>query len=192
MEIEEAEFLAEKQIIEMLPNFKAPVLNLMTVTVGPFNPGVVTKAPLWLALLLCEQNRCRILPPSWLNVESLTEIRSAERAAPIFTKLPNPCFFEISTIILQKFSIEVPNADAVKALFHDILDIRMAKLDSSISAFFGSGSAHAVVNNLTSFEIIRIRSFLSDSLSRLNTLEMSANVNPFTVASASTSTSSTN
>lgn len=36
--------------------------------VGPFNPGLPVDVPVWLALNLKQRQKCRIVPPDWMDV----------------------------------------------------------------------------------------------------------------------------
>ena len=35
--------------------------------IGPFNPGLQTKVPLWLAMSLKQRQKCRIIAPDWMD-----------------------------------------------------------------------------------------------------------------------------
>lgn len=35
---------------------------------GPFNPGLPVDVPVWLALNLKQRQKCRIIPPDWMDV----------------------------------------------------------------------------------------------------------------------------
>lgn len=35
---------------------------------GPFNPGLPVEVPLWLAINLKQRQKCRLLPPEWMDV----------------------------------------------------------------------------------------------------------------------------
>lgn len=35
---------------------------------GPFNPGLPIDVPVWLALNLKQRQKCRIIPPEWMDV----------------------------------------------------------------------------------------------------------------------------
>lgn len=35
---------------------------------GPFNPGLPVDVPLWLAINLKQRQKCRLLPPEWMDV----------------------------------------------------------------------------------------------------------------------------
>ncbi len=80
MEPSEIEFLAEDCSIEMVPNFNlTSVIHLISGDVGPFRAGLPVVVPLWLALNLKQQNKCRILTPEWMDVEKLEEIKEEEK-----------------------------------------------------------------------------------------------------------------
>ena len=91
MDPAEVEFLAEKESVEIVPNFAHPVMHLIQGRqlfilflfyffilspgdVGPFKPGLVVKVPLWLAVNLRQRQRCRLVTPVWMNVERLEEV----------------------------------------------------------------------------------------------------------------------
>lgn len=39
---------------------------------GPFNPGLPVDVPVWLALNLKQRQKCRIVPPEWMDVGQAT------------------------------------------------------------------------------------------------------------------------
>ena len=62
------EFLAEEEVIEVIPNFKYPrKLLLISGDYGPFQPSIPVKVPLWLALNLQRQHKCTIVMPKWVT-----------------------------------------------------------------------------------------------------------------------------
>ena len=70
----EIEFLAEKESIEIVPNFTHGVMHLIQGDVGPFRPGLPVSVPLWLAVNLRQRQRCRLVRPEWLAVDRLEEV----------------------------------------------------------------------------------------------------------------------
>ncbi|KHJ41195.1 partner of SLD five, PSF2 [Trichuris suis] len=163
-------FIAEKQLVEIVPNFRTNVLRLCTGNLGPFEPGVAIRVPLWLAAMLKQRRSCGIILPEWMSIERLGEIRDNERSSPLFTQLPNEHFFEVSTRLLNLCVLDAVDNDQLKTLILDIKDLRMAKLKLSAEEFLISDSAHAAVNNLTMSEICTIREFLSEGLHQLHLL----------------------
>lgn len=71
------EFLAEEELIEIIPSFKYPKkLTLITGDFGPFIPSIPIKVPLWMALNLKRQQKCTIIIPKWvLELIKLSELQ---------------------------------------------------------------------------------------------------------------------
>lgn len=53
----ELEFIAEDQLIEIVPKFKHGPLHLIQGDFGPFVPQTRTKVPLWLAITLKKRQK---------------------------------------------------------------------------------------------------------------------------------------
>ena len=70
----EIEFLAEKEKIDIIPNFTHGIMHLIQGDVGPFKPGLPVAVPLWLAVNLRQRQRCRLVKPSWMEVDRLEEV----------------------------------------------------------------------------------------------------------------------
>lgn len=79
MDPEEIEFLAEKLPISIIPTFNNPVMSMIAGDVGPFRAGLPTNVPLWMAVILKQQQKCKIQPPDWLEVEVLEAIKEEEK-----------------------------------------------------------------------------------------------------------------
>ncbi|KAB1272214.1 Olfactory receptor 4S2 [Camelus dromedarius] len=61
----EAEFLAEKELVTIIPDFSLDKIYLIGGDLGPFNPGLPVELPLWLAVNLKQRQKCRLAPPEW-------------------------------------------------------------------------------------------------------------------------------
>jgi GINS complex subunit 2 len=170
MEPAEIEFIAEKQSITIIPNFSENRITLLTCQVGPFNPSMPVSVPLWLAVNLKQQQRCRIQPPDWLSVEKLVQTKQDESNSELFTPMPSEHYIEISTLLLNNASDDIPQPDEVRALIKDIIDLRTAKLRRSIDMVISQQAQYGKVDNLTMMEINSIRSFLTQSLDQLHLL----------------------
>nr|XP_046241410.1 DNA replication complex GINS protein PSF2 [Scatophagus argus] len=164
MDSSEVEFLAEKEIVKIIPNFSLDKVYLIGGDLGPFNPGLPVDVPLWLALNLKQRQKCRIVPPAWMDVEKLEEMRDLERKEDAFTPVPSPYYMELTKLLLNHASDNIPKADEIRTLVKDIWDTRVAKLRLSADSFISQMEAHAKLDNLTLMEINTIRSFLLDSL----------------------------
>lgn len=73
------EFIGEKCVVGVVPNFSFEPLHLISGSVGPFRAGMPTYVPLWLAIHLRKQQKCRIVPPNWMNLEFLEELKEQEK-----------------------------------------------------------------------------------------------------------------
>ncbi|VDQ01376.1 unnamed protein product [Trichobilharzia regenti] len=74
----ELEFLSEEEGLTIVPRFKLDIVKLLNTTIGPFFPNVPITVPLWVALHLRGQQKCRIIPPAWLTLEKLNEWKETE------------------------------------------------------------------------------------------------------------------
>uniref|UniRef100_A0A8C3PTM9 GINS complex subunit 2 n=1 Tax=Calidris pygmaea TaxID=425635 RepID=A0A8C3PTM9_9CHAR len=101
MEPAEAEFLAEKELVTIVPNFSLDRIHLIGGDLGPFNPGLPVEVPVWLAINLKQRQKCRLIPPEWMDVEKLEEIRDRERKEDTFTPMPSPYYMELTKLLLN-------------------------------------------------------------------------------------------
>ncbi|XP_077509414.1 DNA replication complex GINS protein PSF2-like protein [Amblyomma americanum] len=175
MECADAEFIAEKTHVHIVPRFSAEKLYLITGDVGPFEPGKPVSVPLWMAVNLKQRQQCRILPPAWLCKEYLLEKKQEEIASPVFTKMPSEHYLEVTQLLFDVGAADIPDASEVRTLVKDIWDIRQAKLRSSVDAFVKSDEVHARVDHLTLMEIITVRRLLCGALNHLNKLRQGTN-----------------
>lgn len=75
----EVEFLGEKQFVSIIPLFNSNVIHLISGDVGPFRAALPIRVPLWMAVELKQQKRCKLQPPDWMDVELLENIRENEK-----------------------------------------------------------------------------------------------------------------
>ena len=54
-------------MVEIEARFNHPPLKLIRGTFGPFFPNQRVEVPLWLALTLKKQKKCRLVLPAWLD-----------------------------------------------------------------------------------------------------------------------------
>ncbi len=147
MDPAEIEFLAEKEMVEIIPNFSHGTMHLIQGDVGPFKPGLPASCPLWLAVNFRQRQRCRILRPTWMDVARLEEVRDQEREEAFFTELPATHLFVVSNLLLDVATQDIEKADEVRTVLKDIWDLRQAKLRKSVNAFIQSGLLQAKLNN---------------------------------------------
>nr|XP_020023820.1 DNA replication complex GINS protein PSF2-like isoform X2 [Castor canadensis] len=126
MDAAEVEFLAEKELVTIIPNFSLDKIYLIGGELGPFNPGLPVDVPLWLAINLKQRQKCRLLPPEWMDVgedagpcpaagvpraepllllssqEKLEKMRDRERKEETFTPVPSPYYMELTKLLLNQ------------------------------------------------------------------------------------------
>lgn len=126
--------------------------------------------PLWLAVSLKQRQKCRLLPPAWMDVEKLEKMRDRERQEETFTPVPSPYYMELTKLLLSHAADNIPRADAVRTLVKDLWDTRMAKLRVSADSFVRQQEAHAKLDNLTLLEISTGGAFLTAALRHMHKL----------------------
>ncbi|XP_061225925.1 DNA replication complex GINS protein PSF2 isoform X1 [Neopsephotus bourkii] len=134
---------------------------------GPFNPGLPVEVPVWLAINLKQRQKCRVIPPEWMDVGKLEEIRDQERKQDTFTRMPSPYYMELTKLLLNYASDNIPKADEIRTLVKDTWDTRIAKLRLSADSFVRQQEVHAKLDNLTLMEINTTGTFLTQALDRM-------------------------
>ncbi|XP_031779005.1 probable DNA replication complex GINS protein PSF2 [Nasonia vitripennis] len=164
MDPSEVEFLGEKQLVSIVPNFSFGVIHLISGSIGPFRAGLPVRVPIWIALSLKQQQKCRIVAQEWMDMEKLTEILEEEKQSKLFTRMPNNHFMDEAQMLLTAAPDDIPDVDNIRTIIKDIWDLRMAKLRSSVIGFVKNEGTYAKLDHLTAMEINSIRSLLPDAL----------------------------
>ncbi|KAF4324289.1 hypothetical protein G195_002381 [Phytophthora kernoviae 00238/432] len=169
----ETEFLAEQELIAILPHFHLRdnngMLNFISGDFGPFQPGITTHVPLWLAMMLKQLNKCRILPPSWLSVDNLTSRLEREKTSDVFEELPFH-YLEVASLLLKNAPEDLEQGEHIRSLLEDLQNVRQDKIRKGLSKIAGDvlqsdGSAYAIqMNNIAALEINSVREFMIGSL----------------------------
>lgn len=121
-----AAFRADDAVIDIIPQFALQqplLLHTSAKQVGPWQAGIPTKVPLWLACHLQTKRLCTIPTPTWLNVNSLAEILAFERKESTLWRDESRLPFDYYQIA-QRMSLD----PAVQLLMKDLLQVRMDKL----------------------------------------------------------------
>ncbi|KAI1305784.1 DNA replication complex GINS protein PSF2 [Halotydeus destructor] len=164
------EFLAEEELIEIIPNFKYPKkLNLISGDFGPFVPSIPLKVPLWLAMNLNRQHKCMIMTPKWIKQLAKTAEEQDKSSAP----LEIPCEFWREIIKLLESHVEVlPNCS-------DLIERREAMLRTSIHLLFQHAHqenslliSDVSVHNVTRGELQLIKFVVQKAFSHFQKLRM--------------------
>lgn len=75
----EIEFIGENRIVSVIPNFSHDKIFLICGEFGPFRAGLPMNVPLWLGVMLKQKQKCRIVPPDWMDMEVLENIKEEEK-----------------------------------------------------------------------------------------------------------------
>ncbi|XP_064540470.1 probable DNA replication complex GINS protein PSF2 [Drosophila montana] len=161
------EFIGEKSMISIIPNFSNEPLHLIYGSVGPFRAGFPVYVPLWLATHLRKQQKCRIVPPEWMELETLEEIKEEEKRSKFFTKMPSEHYMVVAQLVMSTAPDDVPRCEELRTIIKDIFDIRESKLRTSIDAFIKGEGTYAKLDNLTLLEIHSVRPILPYSLDHI-------------------------
>ncbi|CAI5438421.1 unnamed protein product [Caenorhabditis angaria] len=160
MNAEKCEFLAANQQIEIIPRISEKVVHLISGDVGPFEAGIPTKIPVWMALMLKRKHHCHIVPPGWLAIEELKKILISESDNLGLSHLPD-MFFELSHMLVKEASDNIFEVDQVKSLIQDIYDKREAKLRTSAITFLSQNeTCHAQLDGVQPIEVASSRATL--------------------------------
>lgn len=80
MDPAENEFLAEQDIINIIPKFNDHrIVHLISGDIGPFRAGIPVSVPIWVALNLRRNQKCVIVPPNWMDVQALEDKLEEEK-----------------------------------------------------------------------------------------------------------------
>ncbi|CAO1376658.1 unnamed protein product [Diamesa serratosioi] len=175
MDPDELEFIGENKSIGVIPNFNFEPIHLISGSIGPFRAGLPLHIPLWLAIHMKKQQKCRIVPPSWIDRDILEDTKEFEKRTHNFTKMPCDHYMVIAKLLFSHAAEDVPYLEEIKTLIKDIFDIRQAKLRTAIDSLLTGknaidGANKVSFNNLTILEIHTVRPFLpyaSDLIGRL-------------------------
>lgn len=81
MDPDEVEFLGEKQLVTIIPTFNSGVIHLISGDVGPFRASLPVRVPLWMAINLKQQQKCKIQQPDWMEVDKLESVKEGEKSS---------------------------------------------------------------------------------------------------------------
>ncbi|XP_050153645.1 DNA replication complex GINS protein PSF2-like isoform X2 [Malus sylvestris] len=152
---EEVEFMAEDEMVEIVPNMRMDPLNMLCGDFGPFYPQMATQVPLWLAIAMKKRGKCTIRPPEWMSIE-----RDSQAA---FQVLPFH-YVEISSLLFEYAPGDIPDMYMVRSLINDIKDVRFHKVESSLESFEEAHSSAVMVKDLSAMEVNLVRPFVGRAL----------------------------
>lgn len=169
----ELSFIAENQVIDIIPRQALDSIDLYSGTIASMRPPRRSSVPLWLAILLKRQRRATLVPPSWLTVESLESKLHDESSSDSrgqhsgFSDLPFQ-WIELSDLILDAAPDDVPDVDIVRRLLRDIRETRQAKARDGLEVL---EDKVLQMDNIGWTEINEIRGVFAGSMDVLRRLQ---------------------
>ena len=155
----ESDYISENYLIEIIPNFHAEKICLVSGEYGPFKPNKIIKIPLWLAVKYRNNNQCKILIPSTYENSYLNGVLESEKEnkTSLFDLPPN--FFEISNILFNNAEDDFEDIKKTRCFVADIKTIRQNKINNMLKNI-KNDDLYLKLNGLTSMELEQIRPLL--------------------------------
>jgi GINS complex subunit 2 len=163
------QFIAEKEPMTILPNFRMQKLELIACEVGPFLPQSPCTVPLWLALFLRKQSRCRIIIPDWLSENALSELVKKEKESESYQKVHDR-YLEIASLLLQYAADDFHDANKIRSLVEDVEHLRREKVRQGLEKTLKSRMALLNLTDLSGMELSEIKPFVLQSMRTLDKL----------------------
>ncbi|KAG9510120.1 Serine/threonine-protein phosphatase 6 catalytic subunit, partial [Fragariocoptes setiger] len=153
------DFLAEDELVEIVPNFRYnQVLNLICGDFGPFQPSIPIRVPMWMALNLHRQQKCKIILPLWIR--DLHKYSEQQANDPGLIEMPSDHWREILKL-LETHNISIPHNSC------DLVERREAILRKSVHTLMDqivSEDEDRILNvklkNATRFELAYLKKLL--------------------------------
>eukprot|EP00754_Rhynchopus_humris_P010895 Rhum_TRINITY_DN14181_c4_g1::Rhum_TRINITY_DN14181_c4_g1_i1::g.72449::m.72449/K10733/GINS2, PSF2; GINS complex subunit 2 len=160
------EFMAQEEIVRVIPNFLMDEVDFISGRYGPFNPPDPVDVPLWLAMLLRESGRCKIVTPLWMSREHLAATLQGERDSADFQPLPFH-YQEIGKCVCR-WREDVKECTDVERLLLELDSMREEKIRRGIGKMRINNRGYKLTA-LTSMEINSARSqmgYIMDTMQR--------------------------
>ncbi|CCE78711.1 Piso0_000740 [Millerozyma farinosa CBS 7064] len=188
----EISFLSENEYITILPRYSMKKIELIGEKIPTLRGMRRERVPLWVALILKSQDKCNIVPPSWLELDFLKMKYEEEMKLPHkFSALPWH-WLEISKILLAKAPDDLADpSNKLKSIIQDLREIRLVKSRKGLKEL---NESNIQLDGLSFMEINELRPYilkvmdklmnLHDSISR-NNVEAETNENEYEDGEAS-------
>ncbi|KAI9635121.1 uncharacterized protein MKK02DRAFT_43801 [Dioszegia hungarica] len=168
---DELTFLAEEEVISIVPSFSMTKIRVLSGVYGPFVPPSSTSVPLWMALSLKRKRKCRIVAPEWLQVERLQALLKEEKENQDgFNKLPRR-FIETGKVLLDVAPDDLHLPAQLRSLLKDLREVRQAKIRLGLQSEGVMQGSYLQMNGLTPLELMELKPFLVKAMGVLQTLE---------------------
>ncbi|KAG0359540.1 DNA replication complex GINS protein psf2 [Gamsiella multidivaricata] len=168
----EIEFLAENELIEISASIDTKQdLELLGSTIASLKPLQVNKVPLWMAITLKKKQKCSIVVPNWMTVESLQRSLKEEQEQDRFSALPYH-YMETAQLLLENACDDIPAADTVRTLLKDLREARQSKARQGVAAL---DMTYIQMDNIGLMEINEIRPFFTKAFYEIQKLKPASN-----------------
>lgn len=157
------DFLAEDELIEIVPNFKhEQSLNLINGDFGPFRPGMPTRVPIWMALNLFRQQKCKINLPHW--IKELDKLTEEQENSSALIKIPCDHWREVIKL-LDSYNVPMPhNWNAIIERRTAILSKSVHTLLENVVDLEDDRIAQVKIKNITKFELATLKKIITSNL----------------------------
>ncbi|CAA22185.1 DNA replication complex GINS protein psf2 [Schizosaccharomyces pombe] len=160
---EEMEFLAGNEYINIVPSETMDQLPLVSATIPIMKPPKKCRVPLWLALELKKQNLARIVPPEWMEIGKLENIRDDELENETFSELPFR-WLETAHLLLNFCADDIEDVEDIRRILLDIREARQSKARTGLEAI---NEVQLTLDNLGAMEINEIRPIFREVMDRM-------------------------
>ena len=155
----ESDYISENYLIEIMPNFHAEKIRLVSGEYGPFKPNKLIKLPLWLAVKYRNNNQCKIIIPTTYENSYLNGVLESEKENKVSLFDLPPNFFEISNILFNNAEDDFDDIKKTRCFVADIKTIRQNKINNMLKNIKNE-DLYLKLNGLTSMELEQIRPLL--------------------------------
>eukprot|EP00127_Corallochytrium_limacisporum_P001791 Clim_evm2s83 gene=Clim_evmTU2s83 len=121
------DFLAKDVEIKIYPSFSSKKIQLLSTEIPQFRASVPAKVPLWLALQLKSNQKCKIQAPEWMTVEQLRHYFDKEKEKELLQPIPEH-LFEVAQMLINAAPEDIEDLHAIKVALQNLREVRAHKL----------------------------------------------------------------
>lgn len=170
----EVEFLAEEEVITVVPNFRMDVLTFVNHDYGPFRPNFPIELPLWLAIQLRTAGKCTVVAPAWMDIQFLNSRYQEEQSDEKYFKSMPAHYGEVTNLILNNCGSDIASAAQIRTLVKDIADLRQGKIRQGLKQIQAETNV-LKLNKISLGELNEVRQLCLQALLDFNTLSGESN-----------------
>ncbi|KAJ1448888.1 hypothetical protein M885DRAFT_623005 [Pelagophyceae sp. CCMP2097] len=174
------EFMAEEELVTIVPKFRHDRLHFISGNFGPFEPQTQVQVPLWLALLLRKRQHCTIVIPAWLSLARLQATLEEETASQDSFSGALPFHYaELAALLFDGAVADVADAEEARSTLEDVQSARFAKIRAGMRSVATQARNDETTNSIKmnsigAIEIAQIQPLLLDALDKFYALRAHA------------------